>query len=257
LVTAAGGAGHLSAHCADAPAPSAPDAATRHAEKPSSGQLGGGQGVTKASTTGAKKTAARAAQSKPDAIAIRRSGAGTGGKASAPTNAPATTTPRHGPKAPGTSRLPAGSSGRPPVSAGAQVPRGTRRSTTSTARSHRHRPGTKPGKRAPPASKTSTHGKPGTTSPVKGSPVSSSTPAGRGPSEHDGKPGGLRRPRECTDSARPGQVVRSHHDCHPVTPTGSNSIATSARSGRHDARPPTSGPSVGSKTRSVKHRKGM
>jgi len=236
LAAAAGGTGQLPAYCAGAPTSSAPDGATGHVEKPSSSQLDGGQGVTKPSTTGRQKTVAHAARSVPEANAIRRSGAAARGRVAASTTASAATTGRHGPKVPGTSRPPVVSRGRPPVSAGRLVPRGTHKATTP-ARSRPHRPSTNAGQWKPPASKSSTQGKSSTTSPVWASPVSSSTPAGRGPSHHHGQAGRPVRPRGCSDSARPGHVMQAHHHCHPVTPTGSKSDAASTGSTRHDARP--------------------
>lgn len=213
LVAAAGGAGLLSAHCADVPTPAAPDAAPRHAQKPPSGQLEGEHAVTKASTINRstinrQKTAAQVLRSLRQAIALRHSGAVTAAKATS------------------TTRLPGGSSGHPPVSTGVVVPRGTRHGTTATTGSRRHHSGTKAstkaGKREAQASTSSTHGKARTTSAVKS--------------------GSLGRARQCTDAALPSHVTRGHHDCHPVAPTGSKSIA---------------GPSVSSKARSVRHHKGM
>ena len=105
--------------------------------------------------------------------------------------------------------------------------------------------------------KSLTQGKSGTTSPVWASPVSSSIPARPGPSKHNGQTGHPRPPRGCTDSARPGHVIRSHHHCHSMTPTGSKGNATSNGSRQHDGRSPSPSPSVGSKPHSVKHRNSM
>jgi len=249
LATAAGGAGHLPAYCAGVPPPSAPLGATGHAGTPSSGQLDGRKGVTRSSTTRGNKTVVRAAGPRSRAIAVRHSGAVTRGRAAASTSTPTTTTWRHGPKPPGTSRPPVASRGRLPVSGGLQVPGGTHKATASD-RSRHQRPSTKAGQGKPPVSKLSTQGESGTTSPVWASPVSSSMRPGRGPSQHHGQNGRPGRPRGCTDSSRPGRLIQSRQRCHPVTPKGSTSNPP-AGSRRHGRR---AGSSVGSTPRSVKHR---
>jgi len=58
------------------------------------------------------------------------------------------------------------------------------------------------------------------------SPGSSSIPAGRGPSKHNGQKGHPRRLRGCADSARQGHVNRAHHHCHPATTTASKNNTT-------------------------------
>jgi len=254
LTAAAGGAGNLATYCGGVPTSSAPGGATGHAEKPSSGQLDGGHGATTPSTTGGRRGVAHRAGSIPDAIAKPRSSAIAPGRsvATTPTTPPAAPG-RHRPNATGTSRLPVGTSRRSPTTAGLLVPRGTHKATTATARPRGHRPSTKAGQWEPPASKSPTPGKSATTPPVWASPVSSSIPAGPGPSEHHGQTGPPRRQRGCTHSARAGHVIQARH-CHRVMPTGSKSNATSRGSRRHDARPPRRVPSVGSEPRSVKHR---
>jgi len=251
LAAAAGGAGRLPAYCAGAPVSSVVDGATGRAQNPSFTQLDGRKGVTKPSTTGIKKTVAR---SRREGIAIRQSGAVAPGRAAASTSTPPTTW-QHGPKAAGSSRPPVVSSGRPTVSGGLQVPRGTHKATTS-GRSRGHRPSTRASPGRPLAFKSSTEGKSSTTSPVWTSPVSSSLPVGRGPSHHSqsGPPG---QQRGCIDSVRPGQVIQAHPHCHPAASTASKSNATSTGSGRHGARPPRRVHSVGSKPRSVKHHNRM
>jgi hypothetical protein len=256
LTAVAGGAGNLSAHCAGALA--LPDAAPRHVEKASSRPLHGGQGGTKASTTVGTKTVVHTARPKQvhttrpkqEAIAVRGAGAVERAPAAASTSAQAATTLRHGSKALAISRPPVRSPVRPPVTAGVAVTHATHRTTTATAQTRRHRPSKKAGERQPTSksSTKATKGTSGTTSPVSPSPIPSSTVAGGGSSQLHGHPARLRRPRGCPDSARPGHVIRTHHDCQPATLNGSTSNVTS---------PTTSGPSVASKPRSVKHRKRM
>lgn len=258
LTAVAGGAENLSAHCAGALALSVPDGAAQHVEKASSRPLHGGQGVTKASTTVGPKTVVHTARPKQvhttrpkqEAIAVRRVGAVARGPAAASTSAQAATTLRHGSKALAISRPPVRSPVRPPVPAGVAVTHATHRATTATAQTRRHRPSKKAGERQPTSksSTKATKGTSGTTSPVSPSPIPSSTLAGGGSTQLHGHPARLRRPRGCTDSARPGHVIRTHHDCQPTTLNGSTSNLTS---------PTTSGPSVASKPRSVKHRKRM
>lgn len=243
LVVAAGGAGRLPAYCGGALTSSAPDGATAHAKKLSSGQLDGRRRVTKPSTTGRQKTVAHADRFTPQPTAIRHSGAVNRGRASASTTALPTTTWGHRPKAPGTWRAVLGSSGRPSLSAGLLVPRGTHKA----ARSRGHRATTNTGKSESPASKTSTRGKPGKTLPVGASPVSLSPPVGRVSSERHGQTG---RPSGCP--VRLGHVILVHHHCHPGTPAGAQRNSTSTGSRRHDARPSPRGSSVGSQPRSVK-----
>jgi hypothetical protein len=266
LTTAAGGAAHIAAHCAGALASSAPDRATAHVVNPSTAPIHRGppihrgQAVTRPTATGAQKTAAPVAPSRQGAIALRRLRALVGGHPAASTSAPPTTKSQHGPKALGTSRHPVGSPNPAPVSAGVVAPQGTHGATTATTPAPGHRPSKKAGGRKPPAPTSSTLG---TTPPVSTPPAPSSGLAGRATSGHHGLTGHHRRPRSCTNSAPSGQSKQPRHDCHPVTPTGSKSDATSpgnatsSGSVRNGARSSTSGPTVGSKPRSVKHRKGM
>jgi hypothetical protein len=226
LTAAAGGVGDVPTYCAGVAASSSNAGASSHQAETPSGELNRRQALRRSgAVAGGKKATSHTAQPKPsrgqDRVAL------------------------------GTSRLPVRSHGLDPVSTGLLSGRGTHTSSTGG-----HKSRTKAGKGKPPGSTSST-GTSGTSSPVESSPVlSSNPPSGGGSSKHHGTPGRHRRQRGCTSSAGPKHLIPVHH-CQPVTSSGSTSNTPSLGSGGHKGRAKRPTPSVGSKPRSVKHRKSV